>query len=117
MIGARVTGLIDFYFAASGMLAWDLAVMHGAWAFDAQGRQYDADVGAALIAGYETIRSLSAAERGALPLLARSAALRFLLTRAWDWLNTPAGALVTRKDPLAYLNRLDFYAANPGIFA
>jgi homoserine kinase type II len=117
MIGDRVTGLIDFYFAASGLLAWDLAVMHGAWAFDATGTHYDAAVGDALVAGYESARPLSAAERAAMPLLARSGALRFLLTRAWDWLHTPADALVTRKDPLAYLRRLDFYEANPQVFA
>ena len=117
MLGDRVTGLIDFYFAASGPLTWDLAVMHGAWAFDPAGKHYDAEVGVALVGGYESVRPLSVAERAALPLLARSGALRFLLTRAWDWLHTPADALVTRKDPIAYLNRLDFYAANPDIFA
>lgn len=117
MIGDRVTGLIDFYFAASGTLAWDLAVMHGAWAFDASGTAYDAAVGEALMGGYDSVRALSDAERAAMPLLARSGALRFLLTRAWDWLHTPADALVTRKDPIAYLNRLAFYAANPGLFA
>ncbi|MDB5677201.1 homoserine kinase [Sphingomonas bacterium] len=117
MIGDHVTGLIDFYFAARGMLAWDLAVMHGAWAFDVSGAAYDGAAGDALIAGYESVRPLSGAERAAMPLLARSGALRFLLTRAWDWLYTPSDALVTRKDPIAYLNRLDFYAANPGIFA
>ncbi|MES2989667.1 MAG: homoserine kinase, partial [Pseudomonadota bacterium] len=54
----------------------------------------------------------SDAERAALPVLAEGAALRFLLSRAWDWLNTPADAIVTRKDPLAYLRRLDFYEAH-----
>jgi len=117
MIGDEVTGLIDFYFAATGHLCWDLAVTHSAWAFDATGGQYDAAVGSALIAGYESVRLLSDAERATMPAMARVASLRFLLTRAWDWLHTPADALVTRKDPLAYLRRLDFYEANPDLFA
>ncbi len=110
MLGDRVTGLIDFYFACTDLRAYDLAVMHGAWAFDAPGETYDKAVGAALVDGYETSFGLTADERAALPILARGAALRFFLTRAWDWLNTPADALVTRKDPLAYLRRLEFYA-------
>ncbi|HEX8302071.1 homoserine kinase [Sphingomonas sp.] len=109
MLGNEVTGLIDFYFASTDIRAFDLAVMHGAWAFDATGQNYDAAVGRALIQGYSTSFGLSDEERAALPLLAQGAALRFLLSRAWDWLNTPADALVTRKDPLAYLRRLDFY--------
>ena len=118
MLGNRVTGLIDFYFACTEVRAYDLAVMHGAWAFDAAGKNYDAAVGRALVEGYAAAFGLSAAERAALPILAEGAALRFFLTRAWDWLNTPADALVTRKDPLAYMRRLDFYAANgAGLFA
>ena len=111
MLGDRVTGLIDFYFACTDIRAYDLAVMHSAWCFDGAGRGYDAAIGAALIAGYDGRFPLSAAERAALPVLARGACLRFLLTRAWDWLNTPADALVTRKDPLAYLRRLGAYEA------
>jgi homoserine kinase type II len=111
MLGNRITGLIDFYFACTDIRAYDLAVMHGAWAFDAKGEHYDSDVGIALIEGYAESFGLSGAERAALPILAEGAALRFFLTRAWDWLNTPADALVTRKDPLAYMRRLDFYAA------
>jgi homoserine kinase type II len=112
MLGNRITGLIDFYFACTDIRAYDLAVMHGAWAFDAKGENYDAAIGTALIEGYAASFGLSDAERAALPILAEGAALRFFLTRAWDWLNTPADAMVTRKDPLAYLRRLDFYAAN-----
>jgi len=111
MLGERVTGLIDFYFACTDVRAYDLAVMHGAWSFDATGAQYDAAVGRALIDGYGSSFALLPEERAALPILAEGAALRFLLTRAWDWLNTPADAMVTRKDPLAYLRRLEFYAA------
>lgn len=111
MLGNRVTGLIDFYFACTDIRAYDLAVMHGAWAFGARGENYQPEIGRALIEGYAASFGLSDAERAALPILAEGAALRFFLTRAWDWLNTPADALVTRKDPLAYLRRLDFYAA------
>lgn len=114
MLGSRVTGLIDFYFACTDVTAYDLAVMHSAWAFDGTGGPADPAVGAALLAGYGP---LSADERAALPVLARGACIRFLLSRAWDWLNTPADALVTRKDPLAYLARLDWYEANPKAFA
>src|SRR3546814_14416734 len=90
--------------------AYDLAVTHSAWCFDFDGRNYHADRAAALVAGYEEAFGLSEAERAAFPTLCRGAALRFLLTRAYDWINTPPEALVTRKDPLAFLRRLDFYA-------
>ncbi len=109
MLGDTVTGLIDFYFACTDIRAYDLAVMHGAWAFDARGERHDAAVGKALVEGYETRHPLSDAERDALPVLAEGACLRFLATRAWDWLNTPADALVTRKDPLAYWRRYRAY--------
>jgi homoserine kinase type II len=117
MLGDRVTGLIDFYFACTEIRAWDVAVTHAAWCFENDGTGYHPDLGDALIAGYDATFGLGDAERAALPALARGAALRFLLTRAWDWLNTPADAMVTRKDPLAFLRRLDFYADNPDIFA
>lgn len=109
MLDDRVTGLIDFYFACTDLTAYDIAVMHSSWAFDATGAIYDAAVGAAAIQGYCRRRRLSDAERRALTILARGACLRFLLTRAHDWINTPADALVTRKDPLAYRRRLDAY--------
>ena len=109
MLGDDVTGLIDFYFACTDITVYDIAVTHGSWAFDGEGRHYDAAVGDAIVAGYRERAALSDAELAALPVLARGACLRFLLTRAWDWLNTPADALVTRKDPLAYLRRLDAY--------
>jgi homoserine kinase type II len=109
----RVTGIIDFYFACTEVRAWDVAVTHTAWCFDTDGSRFHADRAAALIAGYQDAFGLSDAERAAFPVLARGAALRFMLTRAWDWLNTPADALVTRKDPIAFLRRMDFYADAP----
>lgn len=110
MLGDEVGGIIDFYFAAHEIRAWDVAVTHAAWCFEADGTGFHADLGRALIQGYEQGFGLSAAERAAFPVLARGACLRFLLTRAWDWLNTPADAMVTRKDPLAFLRRMDAYA-------
>lgn len=119
MLGDRVTGLIDFYFACTDLAAYDVAVTHAAWCFSDDGSRFDPSLSAALLAGYHAIRPLAAEERAALPLLARGAALRFLLSRAYDWLNTPPGALVTRKDPLAFARRLQFYAdpANAQVFA
>ena len=111
MHGDAVTGVIDFYFACTEIRAWDLAVTHAAWCFENDGTGFDAARAAALVAGYEEAMPLSAAEYDAFPLLARGAALRFTLTRAWDWLNTPADAVVTRKDPRAFLSRLEHYAA------
>lgn len=107
--GERVTGLIDFYFACTELLAYDLAVMHTAWAFSSDGATHFPERAAALDEGYEAGHGLSAEEREALPILCRGACLRFMLTRAYDWINTPADALVTRKDPLAYLRRLRHY--------
>ena len=111
MVGDTVGAVIDFYFACTEIRAWDLAVAHAAWSFENDGTGYNAAVGDALIAGYDTAFGRSEAEQAAFAVLARGACLRFLLTRAWDWLNTPADAIVTRKDPLAFLRRLEHYAA------
>ena len=118
MRGDTVCGLIDFYFACTDAMAYDLAVTHAAWCFDTAGERFDPALSAGLLAGYRAVRPLTQAEQAALPILARGAALRFTLTRAYDWLNTPAGALVTRKDPLAFARRLAFYAdpANAQVF-
>ena len=114
MLGDRVTGLIDFYFSCTDIRAYDLAITHSAWVFSHDGGNFFADRAAALGAGYDLAHGLTDAERAAFPILCRGASLRFLLTRAYDWINTPPDALVTRKDPLAYLRRLDFYtSANP----
>lgn len=107
--GNTVGGLIDFYFACTDFRAYDLAVTHAAWSFGNDGKTYRADIGGALVDGYGAIIGLSAAEKQAFPVLARGASLRFLLTRLYDWINTPADALVTRKDPLAFHRRLEFY--------
>ncbi len=111
MRGNAVGGIIDFYFACTEVRAWDVAVTHAAWSFAPDGTGYRAEIGDAICDGYEAAFGLSHAERAAFPALARGACLRFLLTRAWDWLNTPPDAMVTRKDPLAFLRRLDHYTA------
>lgn len=110
MKGDAVTGLIDFYFSCTDIRAYDVAVTHGSWCFSVDGADFHHERALALMAGYRESHGLSPEEEAALPVLGRGAALRFLLTRAYDWLNTPADALVTRKDPLAYLRRLDRYA-------
>ncbi len=110
--GDRVSGIIDFYFACNDVRAYDVAVTHAAWSFDPGGARHDAAVGQALLDGYRASFGINPLEEAAFPVLARGACLRFLLTRAWDWLNTPADALVTRKDPLAFLRRLEFYAGS-----
>jgi len=114
MLGNRVTGLIDFYFACTDVRIYDLAVMHTAWSFDASGRHYDAGVADALVDGYAQSFPLSDPERAAFPTFAAGACIRFTLSRAWDWLNTPADALVTRKDPLAFWRRVKIYDADLG---
>ncbi len=106
----RFAGVIDFYFACTDALAYDLAVMLNAWPFDVPARADPAKV-RALMEGYEAVRPLTPAERAALPVLARGAAMRFFLTRLADWEATPDGAIVTRKDPLDYADRLAFHRA------
>lgn len=110
-IGDTITGLIDFAFACHDVRAYDFAVTHAAWCFDADGNRLLADRAAALIAGYERAHGLLPEERAALPLLGMAASLRFLLTRAEDWFACREDIGVTRKDPLAFARRLRFYAA------
>jgi homoserine kinase type II len=107
-LGKRLSGLIDFYFACNDALSYDIAVTLNAWCFEAD-HAFNIDKGRALLAGYQSVRPLNAAEREALPLMARGAALRFLLTRAYDWLHTSSNALVSRKDPAEFVARLAFH--------
>jgi homoserine kinase type II len=110
LTGTTVTGMIDFYFACTDIRAYDYAVTHAAWCFSAAGTVHYPERAAALAAGYAETHGLDPAEIAALPRLGEGAALRFVLTRAYDWLNTPGDALVTRKDPMAYGRRLAWYA-------
>jgi homoserine kinase type II len=112
----RVSGLIDFYFACTDFLAYDLAVCLNAWCFEPD-FAFNITKARAMIHAYQSRRPLTGAELAALPVLCRGAAMRFLLTRLFDWTNTPAGAMVTRKDPLEYLKRLRFHAAAQDIRA
>jgi homoserine kinase type II len=104
----RVSGIIDFYFACTDLLAYDIAVCLNAWCFEPD-FSFNVTRARALLRAYSAIRPLSAEERAALPVLCRGAALRFLLTRLFDWVNTPPGAMVTRKDPLEYFRKLRFF--------
>jgi homoserine kinase type II len=103
-----VSGMIDFYFACHDMLAYDLAIMLNAWCFEAD-VNFNITKARALLAGYQSVRPMSAAEIEALPILAAGAAMRFLTTRLYDWLNRPEDALVTPKNPVDYLRRLRFH--------
>ena len=107
-LGGRLSGLIDFYFACNDMFAYDVAVCLNAWCFEVDG-SLNVTKARALLTGYASVRPLSDAEIDALPMLARGSALRFLLTRLYDWLTVPAGALVVPKDPLEYYRKLRFH--------
>jgi homoserine kinase type II len=107
-LGDKLSGLIDFYFACNDMLAYDLAVCLNAWCFETDG-SFNVTKARALLQAYEKVRRLSKAEFDRLPTLARGAALRFLLTRSYDLINTDAGALVKTKDPSEYLRKLRFH--------
>jgi homoserine kinase type II len=107
-LGDRLSGLIDFYFACTDTLAYDVAICLNAWCFEPD-HSYNVTKGRALLKSYARVRALSAAERVALPVLARGAAMRFLLTRLVDWLAVPDGALVRPKDPLEYFRKLRFH--------
>ena len=104
----QVSGIIDFTFACTDMLAYDVAICLNAWCFEADG-SFNVTKARALLSAYGGIRKLSKAEQDALPLLARGSALRFLLTRLVDFLNVPKGALVRPKDPLEYARKLRFH--------
>lgn len=111
--GEALSGLIDFYFACNDVLAYDIGICLNAWCFEPDG-SFNATKARKLLRGYNKVRPLSDAEMAALPLLAQGAAMRFLLTRLYDWLNTPEGAMVTPKDPLEYLKKLRFHRAVTG---
>jgi homoserine kinase type II len=108
MLGDSVTGLIDFYFACTGPMALDLAVTHASWSFDFYNK-YQPEIGAAIIEGYESVRPLTGPERAALPAIAKGATLRFVASRAEDWLDTPDDALVVKKDPMQMVARWKVY--------
>lgn len=106
--GGDIAGVIDFYFSCTDFFAYDLAVCVNSWCFSAGGA-FKADNAKALMTAYSETRALTVAERDAFPVLLRGAALRFLLTRAYDWINQVEGAMVKVKDPLEYKAILDFH--------
>ena len=114
-LGNDFSGAIDFYFACTDVLAYDLAVCMNAWAFeegnasDASRLEFNFSKGAALVEGYQSVRPLARDELDALPVLCLGSAMRFFLTRLADWSSTPAGALVRPKNPLEYAARLAFH--------
>ncbi len=107
-LGERLSGLIDFYFACTDALAYDLAICLSAWCFEPD-NSFNVSKGQALVSAYDRTRRLDDAEAAALPILARGAALRFMLTRLVDWLNVPPGAKVMPKNPLEYRDKLRFH--------
>ncbi len=107
--GQQLSGLIDFYFACNDALAYDVAIALNAWCFEAD-LSFNMTKARAVLAGYRSIREFTADEIAALPTLCRGAALRFLLTRAYDWLHTPPNAFVKPHDPIPYFRRMRFHA-------
>ena len=107
-LGDELSGLIDFYFACNDLLAYDVSICLNAWCFEKDGA-YNITKGTQMLEGYQSVRPLSDKEIAALPVLSRGSALRFFLTRLYDWLTTPEGAMVTKKDPLEYLRKLRFH--------
>jgi homoserine kinase type II len=109
----ELSGLIDFYFACTDFLAYDIAICLNAWCFEPD-LSFNVTKARLLVREYRAVRQLSTSELAALPLLARGSALRFLLTRLYDWLNQTAGALVRPKDPTEYLRKLRFHRGITG---
>lgn len=107
-LGERLSGLIDFYFACNDLYAYDVATCLNAWCFE-RDHSFNLTKGTALLAGYQGVRALSPAESASLPLLCRGSALRFMLTRLYDWLTVPEGALVQPRDPLEYIRKMRFH--------
>ena len=110
--GDKLCGIIDFYFACSDFLAYDLAISINAWCFD-EAHTFQPALAKAMVSGYQSVRTLTSEETAAMPVLLRGAALRFLLTRLYDLLHHPEGALVKPKDPLEYVAKLKFFQGHP----
>ena len=112
-LGGRLTGIIDFYFACNDWFAYEIAICLNAWCFEPD-HQFNITKARNLLSAYRRVRPFSETEFSALPLLARGAAMRFLLTRLYDWLNRVDGALVRPKDPVEYLTKLKFHQGVSG---
>ena len=103
-----VSGLIDFYFACNDFYAYDLAIALNAWCFEADAT-FNVTKARALLSGYQNVRPLAPEEIDAVPILGAGAAMRFLTTRLFDWLNQIDGAQVEPKNPNDFLRRLRFH--------
>ncbi len=116
-LGKTLSGLIDFYFACNDFLAYDIAVCLNAWCFEPD-TSFNVTKARLMLQAYRDVRPISSNELQALPLLSRGAALRFLLTRLYDWLNQIEGALVKPKDPIEYLRKIRFHrdVGGPGAY-
>ena len=104
----NLSGIIDFYFACNDFLAYDIAVCINAWCFD-ENELFNFKKSSCILSAYNEMRTLSKDEMASLPVLIRGSAIRFLLTRLYDWLNHPEDALVKPKDPMSYLKKLRFH--------
>jgi homoserine kinase type II len=107
-LGDKLSGLIDFYFACTDFLVYDLAICINAWCFETDG-SFNVTKARKMAQGYDSHRAIPQEEIAVLPILTRGSALRFLLTRLYDWLNHPPGAFVQPKDPLEYRRKLSFH--------
>ena len=104
-------GYIDFYFACNDFLVYEIAICINALCFDKKGRKFifNKKKSKNLIMGYSKIRSLSKNEKNSLNILCKRAALRYLVTRSYDYLNTPKNAIIKIKDPKEYIQKLNIH--------
>jgi len=107
----RLTGIIDFYFSCNDFYAFEIAICLNALCFEGINENLSFNVTKAkkFIDGYNSIRKISEDEKKSLKILCQGAAMRFLLTRVFDYLNLVEGAVVKVKDPIEYLKRLEFH--------
>jgi len=115
LMGNKISGLIDFYFAATDIKDYDIAVTHAAWCFSTDGKIFNQDISDAFLTSYDNIYPMDHNCKEYFPILFRGAAIRFIISRTVDWINTPQDALVNKKDPVDFLNRLDFYSNDTNI--
>ena len=109
--GSKLTGIIDFYFSCYDFYALEIAICLNALCFEGKNENLSFNVTKAkkFIEGYSSIRKLTEEEKESLKILCHGAAMRFLLTRVFDYLNLTEDALVKIKDPVEYLKRLEFH--------
>lgn len=104
----NVSGVIDFHFVCTDLFAYDLAIAINAWTFDAT-NTFDPDRFDAMLAGYESVRPLSEAEKLGFPVLLRAGAMRFLLSRSEELLKWKPGDFMKPHDPVVFAQRVQFF--------